>query len=67
MEWFEIGKNPPPENEYVLVKFDDCFIGISRHSDFEWETGLAWKLPIFSKNKRMRTSADPQYWSYLPE
>lgn len=56
----------PPEGEFVLVKFDDDFIGISAFQiDGEWEISGRFKRPIYKEKEKFFTSCDPKYWKKL--
>lgn len=63
--WIFIDDEQPPEDEYVLVNHDG-WIGISRITDGEWDTGeKTWRYPIFKGKERMGTRASAQYWKRL--
>lgn len=64
VNWIFVNDAMPPEGEYVFVRIDD-WIGISRFIDEEWDRGLALKLPVFKKNERSRSGANPNYWAFM--
>ncbi len=68
-EWISLNctENYPAEGEFVLVKFDDDFIGISSFSDDGWEISGKFRRPIYRGKDKIFTSCDPQYWMPLPE
>jgi hypothetical protein len=68
MKWIEILtiEDLPDEGVYVLVKFDDDYVGISAILDEEWVIVGRNKHPIYKNNEKLFTSCDPHSWMPLP-